>query len=110
MLHAKRVGRLAQGSSVALQVKRARVGWRTARAHGGFVMRSGTTGEKTKQLFELRLALESNPEFTASVLVACARACARMHQRGDVGAKTVFDIAPALLSPRSAEELRREML
>jgi len=78
--------------------------------HGGFVMRSGTTGRDTKQLFELRLALESNPEFTANVLVAYARACHRLHERGESGARTVFDVAPGLLSPRSPEELRREML
>lgn len=82
----------------------------TKMPHGGFVIRSGNTGKETKQLFELRLALESNPEFTASVLVASARACFRMNRRGDLGARTVFDIAPALYSPRSADELRREML
>ncbi len=82
----------------------------TKMPHGGFVMRSGTTGEQSKQLFELRLALDSNPEFTASVLVACARACCRMRVRGDFGAKTMFDIPPGLLSPRSADELRRELL
>jgi diaminopimelate dehydrogenase len=82
----------------------------TKMPHGGFVMRSGTTGQESKQLFELRLALESNPEFTASVLVACARACHRLHARGDFGAKTMFDLAPGLLSPRSAEELRRDFL
>ena len=78
--------------------------------HGGFVIRSGTTGDKSEQLFELRLALASNPAFTASVLVAYARACHRLRLRGEVGAKTVFDIAPGLLSPRPPEELRRELL
>lgn len=78
--------------------------------HGGFVLRSGTTGDTSQQLVELRLALASNPEFTASVLVAYARACARLHARGDVGAKTMFDIAPGLLSPRPADELRRDLL
>lgn len=82
----------------------------TKMPHGGFVMRSGTTGQGSRQLVELRLALDSNPEFTANVLVACARACHRMRKQGDVGAKTMFDIAPGLLSPRSAEELRRELL
>lgn len=81
-----------------------------AMPHGGFVIRNGTTGEGNQQLIELRLALESNPEFTASVLVAYARACHRLHQRGDIGAKTVFDIPPGLLSPRSMDELRRELL
>ena len=74
--------------------------------HGGFVIRSGTTSEGTKQVIEYRLALESNPEFTASVLVAYARAAARMNRAGDVGAKTVYDVAPGLLSPLSPEELR----
>jgi diaminopimelate dehydrogenase len=78
--------------------------------HGGFVIRSGTTGAGTEQLFELRLALESNPEFTGSVLVAYARACCRLNRQGDVGAKTAFDMAPGLLSPRTPEELRRELL
>lgn len=82
----------------------------TAMPHGGFVLRSGRTGEGNRQLVELRLALESNPEFTASVLVAYARACHRLHLRGERGAKTVFDIAPGLLSPRSPEELRRDWL
>ena len=78
--------------------------------HGGFVIRSGTTGASTEQLLELRLGLESNPEFTANVLVAYARACHRLQGRGDVGAKTVFDIAPGLLSPRPEDELRRDLL
>lgn len=78
--------------------------------HGGFVLRSGITGQGSRQLLEVRLALESNPELTASVLVACARACSRLHARGEVGAKTVFDVAPGLYSPRSAEELRRDAL
>jgi diaminopimelate dehydrogenase len=82
----------------------------TTMPHGGFVMRSGVTGRSSKQLFELRLALDSNPEFTASVLVACARACHRMRVRGDFGAQTMFDIPPGLLSPRSADELRRDLL
>lgn len=74
--------------------------------HGGFVIRSGTTSQGTTQVIEYSLALESNPEFTASVLVAYARAAARMNRAGDVGAKTVYDIAPGLLSPLSPEELR----
>lgn len=81
-----------------------------AMPHGGFVMRSGTTGEGNEQLFELRLSLGSNPEFTASVLVAYARACHRLSERGDHGAKTVVDIAPGLLSPRPMDQLRRELL
>lgn len=80
--------------------------------HGGFVLRSGATGERgeNKHLIEFSLKLDSNPEFTASVLVAYARAAYRLAQRGERGAFSVFDIAPALLSPKSADELRREIL
>lgn len=78
--------------------------------HGGFVMRSGTTAEGGTHLIEYSLKLESNPAFTASVLVACARAAHRLHERGEVGARTMFDIPPGLLSPRSAAELRAQLL
>ncbi len=80
--------------------------------HGGFVMRSGKTGdgENTHQMIEYSLKLESNPEFTASVLIAYARALSRMRSEGSVGCKTVFDIAPAYLSKLSGEELRAIML
>ena len=80
--------------------------------HGGFVLRSGVSGEhgENKHLIEFSLKLDSNPEFTASVLVAYARAAYRLAQRGERGAFSVFDIAPALLSPKSADELRREIL
>ena len=80
--------------------------------HGGFVMRSGMTGEgeKTHQMIEYSLKLESNPEFTSSVLVAYARALYRLKAEGATGCKTVFDIAPAYLSPLSGEELRAHML
>ncbi|OPA73538.1 diaminopimelate dehydrogenase [Paenibacillus selenitireducens] len=78
--------------------------------HGGFVIRSGVTGEGTKQIIEFGLNLESNPEFTASVLVAYARAAYRLSKEGISGAKTVFDIPLGYLSPKSAEELRRELL
>lgn len=80
--------------------------------HGGFVIRSGVTGEQTehKQIVEYALKLDSNPEFTASVLVAYARAAYRLAKEGIHGAKTVFDIAPALLSPVSGEELRAQLL
>ena len=80
--------------------------------HGGFVLRSGATGEhgENKHLIEFSLKLDSNPEFTASVLVAYARAAYRLAQSGQSGAFSVFDIAPALLSPKSADELRREIL
>lgn len=80
--------------------------------HGGFVIRSGRTGidrDKTETI-EYSLKLDSNPEFTACVLVACARAVDRMAGRGCTGGLTVFDIAPADLSPLSAEELRRSLL
>ena len=80
--------------------------------HGGFVIRSGVTGEHSehKQIVEYSLKLDSNPEFTASVLVAYARAAFRLAQEGVYGAKTVFDIAPALLAPASGEELRAQLL
>jgi len=81
-------------------------------AHGGFVMRSGVTGinGETRQMIEYSLKLGSNPEFTASVLVCCARAAYRMNAAGLTGAKTIFDIPPASLSPKSGEELRRTLL
>ena len=80
--------------------------------HGGFVLRSGVTGEQedTKQMMEFSLKLGSNPEFTASVLVACARAAVRLSREGQIGAKTIFDLPPAYLSPKSSEELRRLLL
>ena len=80
--------------------------------HGGFVLRSGVTGpeKEHKHLIEYRLKLDSNPEFTASVLVAYARAAHRLFQEGQSGCKTVFDIAPAYLSPKSGEESRASML
>ena len=77
--------------------------------HGGSVIYSGTTGEN-KHVIEYSLKLDSNPEFTGSVLTAYARAAYRMNQNGDSGAKTVFDIAPALLSPLSGEDIRAHML
>lgn len=78
--------------------------------HGGFVIRSGVTGEGSKQIIEFGLKLASNPEFTASVLVAYARAANRLSKEGQSGAKTVLDIPFAYLSPKSGEELRRELL
>ncbi len=78
--------------------------------HGGFVIRSATTSPTQSQVIEYGLTLESNPEFTASVLVAYARAVARMSRAGDHGAKTVFDVAPGLLSPRSPADLRADLL
>ena len=80
--------------------------------HGGMVIRTGVTGmEKAhKHVIEYSLKLDSNPEFTGSVIVAYARAVSRMNKEGMSGCKTVFDIAPAYLSPKSAEELRAHML
>lgn len=81
-----------------------------AMPHGGFVIRSGETGEGNPQVIEYSLKLGSNPEFTSSVLVAYARAAYRLNKQGETGARTVFDIAPGLLSPKSGAELRKEML
>ena len=80
--------------------------------HGGFVIRSGKTGlnEENNQIIEYSLKLDSNPEFTASVLVAYARAIYRLKEKGDFGAKTVFDIPLSLLSRKTQEELLKEML
>jgi diaminopimelate dehydrogenase len=78
--------------------------------HGGYVLRSGKTGENSTQLIEFSLKLESNPEFTASVLVAYARAAYRFALEGQAGAKTVFDIPFAYLSPQSGAELRKALL
>ncbi|HEY9061366.1 MAG TPA: diaminopimelate dehydrogenase [Pseudobacteroides sp.] len=83
-----------------------------AMPHGGFVIRSGNTGEgnKTNHIIEFSLKLDSNPEFTASVLVAYARATYRLSKEGQYGAKTVFDIPLAYLSPKSSAELIKELL
>ena len=80
--------------------------------HGGFVLRSGKTGwdGENKYLIEYSLKLDSNPEFTSSVLIAYARAAYRLASEGQIGCKTVFDIAPAYLSAKSGEELRKHML
>lgn len=81
-----------------------------AMPHGGFVIRSGTTGDGNEQVVEYRLQLASNPEFTASVLVAYARAAARLNTLGQTGAYTLLDVPPGLLSPKSPETLRAELL
>ena len=80
--------------------------------HGGFVLRSGKTGwdGENKHLIEYSLKLDSNPEFTSSVLIAYARAAYKLASEGQIGCKTVFDIAPAYLSAKSGEELRKHML
>lgn len=80
--------------------------------HGGIVFRSGKTGlnRENSHLVEYKIKLDSNPEFTSSILLAYARAAARLNKEGVSGCKTVFDIAPAYLSPKSGEELRATML
>ncbi|MFZ2843096.1 diaminopimelate dehydrogenase [Psychrobacter sp.] len=81
--------------------------------HGGFVIRSGVSGidnEQNNQVLEFSLTLGSNPEFTASVLVAYARATYKMNLAGETGAKTVLDVAPSLLSPKTPAQLRKELL
>ena len=78
--------------------------------HGGFVIRSGETSDGNKQMIEYRLKLDSNPEFTGSVLVAVARAATRLAAKGEKGCKTIFDRPPAILSPESPESLRAHCL
>ncbi|SDU29144.1 diaminopimelate dehydrogenase [Geopseudomonas guangdongensis] len=78
--------------------------------HGGFVIRSGNTSAEHAQVIEYSLQLESNPEFTASVLVAYARAAYRLNRQGQCGAMTAFDVAPGLLSIKSPAQLREELL
>ena len=80
--------------------------------HGGNVIRTGITGwnGECRQTIEYKLSLDSNPQFTASVLVACARAAARMHSRGITGCHTIFDIAPADLTARSRQDILAHML
>ena len=80
--------------------------------HGGVVIRSGKTGrnDENNHIIEYKLTLDSNPEFTSSVLVAYARAAYRLNAEGTCGCKTVFDIAPAYLHPQSGEDLRKRLL
>ena len=84
----------------------------SAMPHGGFVLRSGKTGleKEHSHIIEYSLKLDSNPEFTGSAMVAFARACYRMAKEGQTGCRTAYDIAPAYLSPKTAEELRATML
>jgi len=82
----------------------------SALPHGGQVIRSGKTSEENRHILEFSLKLDSNPEFTGSVLLACARAVGKMHVRGIFGCRTMFDVAPADLSPLSPEELRKNLL
>lgn len=79
-------------------------------SHGGFVIHSGETGEGNKHIIEYSLKLDSNPEFTSSVLIALARATYRMNKNRQYGAKTIFDIPPAYLSEKTSEELRKLLL
>ncbi len=80
--------------------------------HGGFVIRTGSTGwnDENGHVIEYSLKLDSNPEFTASVIVAYARAAYRLSREGQSGCRTVFDIAPAYLSPADGAELRKHLL
>ncbi len=78
--------------------------------HGGFVIHSGETGDGNKQIMEFSLKLDSNPEFTSTVLIALARAAYRMNKDSQYGAKTILDIPPIMLSARTPEEIRKELL
>ena len=78
--------------------------------HGGFVIHSGTTGDNNKHVIEFSLKLDSNPQFTSSVLIALARANYRLQKEGKKGAFSILDIPPAYLSPKTGEELRKELL
>src|SRR5690606_33678765 len=78
--------------------------------HGGFVIRSGNTSDAHKQVLEFSLKIESNPEFTASILVAYARATYRLNQRGQYGTQAALVVAQGLLSMTSTEQLRKEIL
>ena len=82
----------------------------SAMPHGGMVLRTGKSANGSKQRLEFQLELESNPEFTASVLVAYARAVGKLAKEGQIGAKTVFDIPLGYLSPKQPEDLRKEIL
>ncbi|MBR3229593.1 MAG: diaminopimelate dehydrogenase [Bacilli bacterium] len=78
--------------------------------HGGFVIHSGVTGDNNKHVIEYSLKLDSNPQFTSSVLIALARANYRLQKEGKKGAFSILDIPPAYLSPKTGEELRKELL
>jgi len=82
----------------------------SAMPHGGFVIRSGSTGDGSSHVMEFSLKLGSNPAFTSGVLVACARAAYRLGREGQTGARTMLDIAPAYYSPKAAAQLRGEVL
>lgn len=78
--------------------------------HGGNVLRSGVTGDGNKEVIEYKLNLDSNPEFTGAILVAVARAAYRMNKNGESGARTMFSIAPELMSPLSEEDLIKSLM
>ncbi|MBR6239540.1 MAG: diaminopimelate dehydrogenase [Clostridia bacterium] len=78
--------------------------------HGGFVIRSGKTADGRNEIMEFSLSLKSNPQFTASVLVAYARACMRLNRMGMTGAKTILDVPPVMLSPMSPEDILRKII
>ena len=78
--------------------------------HGGFVITSGVTTKENKQIMEFSVKLDNNPEFTASIMLAYARAAYKLHEKGETGARTVFDIPPAMLSTKSKAELLKTML
>ena len=78
--------------------------------HGGFVIRGGKTGQDNKQIIEFSLNLESNPEFTASVLVAYARAAYRLNKEGQAGAKTVFDVAPGIFVSKICRRIEKRSI
>ena len=78
--------------------------------HGGLVIRTGITGENNRQTMEFKLTLDSNPEFTSSIVAAYARAVFRLSKEGKIGAISVFDVPFAYLSPMSNEELRKKLL
>jgi len=78
--------------------------------HGGFVITSGNTTKGNNQIMEFSVKLDNNPEFTASIMIAYARAAHRLYKKGETGARTVFDISPAMLSPKTSEELRKGIL
>ncbi|HZX20937.1 MAG TPA: diaminopimelate dehydrogenase, partial [Clostridia bacterium] len=78
--------------------------------HGGLVIRTGTTGKNNRQTIEFKLTLDSNPEFTSSVVIAYARAVFRLSKEGKTGAISVFDVPFAYLSPMDGEELRKKLL
>lgn len=97
-------------TSVVFQTAEEFAALHTGMPHGGRVICNGRTGDSAAQALEFRLSLGSNPAFTGNVLLAYARALWRMRARGEIGCKTVFDVAPIDLSPLSAEELRAKML